>query len=338
MSRFFSQASFWNTKLPATAKIVADGNYAAKFAAQAQYVQGGSPVAGPYPAGWGTVCQDYSFSVPIWVVPEGTPERQVTWMTNNGKGPPASSTQTNGLQRFFDRVPVPQDVARLQAFGTNGAEGDGHCAIWRPSTDELWEFWVFQTAGVGGPYSCAYGAYLPNVSNHPGVLPNTWGARATGLPLVGGVMLMQEYLEGVFPHMIACSVPDGTAAFVSPANRGDGPAVHNASGSAVNQVPEGTIFRLPPDYVPPSTFSPFLAMLTTAVRDYGLIVVDLTGGTLNLYLEDHHTLGSGYSICPQPAVSGSFWNSSGANALGAANPLNQFPWSQLQQVSYPVSA
>ena len=71
------------------------------------------------------------------------------------------------------------------------------------------------------------------------ILPCNWGARATGLALIGGVITMADYEHGVIPHALAISVPVASNKAVWPATRTDGPGSATPSGDLRDAVDEG---------------------------------------------------------------------------------------------------
>lgn len=329
--------TFWTTPLGPNRTVINDANqHAAKLANQAlrtPTATADNPVTGWYSLGRQTISVDYTSSVPVYWVPQGAPTFPVVWKTGN----PSAAAGVNvaaGLQEFFKSVPVPVDQP-LPAGGN-----DKPIVIIELGTGRCWECWEFSWDPTNLVGSCLFGGYVPNVYNHPGVLPHGWGVSASGLPLAAGMNRMAEMRDGLFPHMLRIQVPDTTGTHIAPAVRNDavgGP--HNVQGSPVDEVPEGLVCALPVDYVPPTGLTAFQTMVQVQVRDYGLIVCDATGGTVNIVLEDHHTQGSGYCevpdllpvVWPQPA----FWDPYLANATDGLDPWNSFPWRLLQQVACP---
>lgn len=310
-------------------------NYAQKLANQATRTKATSP-AGWYDLGYQTIAMDYTYAVPVYWVPQGAPTYPVTWYTATAV--PASMTQSAGLQTYVQHVPVP--VERGDALPAAGT--DRSVVIIEEGTGRCWEFWDFTFDPVKLTGGCSFGAYIPNVFRHPGILPWGWGVSASGIALAALMNRMAEYRDGVFAHPLRLQVPDTTGTHIFPAVRNDGGGAKaaNVQGSAVDQVPEGLWVALPANYVVPTTgLSQFQQMVQTQVRDYGAIVCDATGGSVNIILEDHHTQGTGYCevpdlvgvVYPQPG----FWDLIHAADGAATNPWNNFPWALLQQVAPP---
>jgi hypothetical protein len=245
-----------------------------------------------------------------------------------------------GLQQKFDNVPIPTKpdgtpytAAEMRATGT-----DQHVVIHCPGTDELWEFWKFRdnwpsaySSSTG--FNCGFGGYSNNVSTWSGIFTNNWGARACSLSMIGGVMMMRDYANGVFPYALCCAIPVVKQGFIAPATRGDAVATSGVQGgSFADAVPEGLIVRLPPGYEPPSRTHPLTKMMVTAIRDYGLVVTDATSSTLNFYIEASRAVGTPYQV---DGFTTTPWPSS-AEMLNARKSLNyDVDWTLLQQVKYP---
>jgi hypothetical protein len=326
--------------------------YATRFAHQAAYSDASTPVAGYYAAHYQTTI---GHGAPLYIIPtRNHPRQKVTWLTANGTGPPANDTQTAGLQARFQSVPVPVGLngARFEttyARELHGPGTDQHLAIYDPFTHEMWECWIFNWDAQHG-YTMGYGAYTADVRTAPEAYPDLWGARATSLPLIAGMMLQEEYAEAVansdpraFRHPLAFAVPVvegvgavGTATkFIPPATRGDGVSVAMVvNGDSRDAVPEGLWLRLPANYVIDSTKPLLWQAVRYAARDYGIVVVDSTGGNMGPQVNSGNAIGTPYSplaveSLPHPDTDG------GSNLLwGVNNVLNDFPWASLQQVKY----
>jgi hypothetical protein len=312
----------------------ADGRpYAARFAAQARYHSDSSPVAGLYAPGYSTIITE---GAPLYVIPPGDhPTRTVTWMLSNGEGPEAPLDAADGLQHAFMDVPIPvgPNGERFeQYYGRDiaGAGSDQQVAIYKPETGEMWEMWLFTHNPHLDRYEMGYGGYTRDVRTAPEALPHQWGARATSLPLIAGVMLNDEYASGGFHHPLSVAIPVVKPnAFLAPATREDGYIVaHTVGHDARDAVPEGAWFRLPPDYVIDESKPPLWQMIVRAARDYGIVVADGTGGSMSFAVEDDRTSGTPYARWPAQTLPGDpyYW--------GPENVLNTFPWESLVQLSY----
>ena len=71
--------------------------------------------------------------------------------------------------------------------------------------------------------------------------------------------------------------------------------------------------------------------MVKAARDYGIIVVDGSGGSLSFYAEGPNAIGTPYSPLPMPAFPPP---SKDGPYYGKNNVLNDFPWDSLVQIRY----
>ena len=227
------------------------------------------------------------------------------------------------LQAAWDAVPLPQAAdfpvghsAQLNSDGT-----DQELCVYQPSTDTMWEFWQWAGSEQSG-YMSSYGAKITNVSQTPGTIPNTWGAKACSLWAVGGIMMIQEWNDGVIPHALNVALPVTAPSHLAPATRNDSGAFI-PSQAFTDAVPEGAIFRLPASTVIDPAWTPGLKIIVTAVRDYGMVVTD-TSGTVQWQAEDPRCAGTMFS----PATSGTMANCTYLD-------MQTFPWDQLVQVAFP---
>jgi len=296
--RPFAAASFWNTRLPATVPPSNDSVRLVK-ALNTQVERFGA-----------TICTT-AYSTPVYRV--GTRVRSIRVRLDRTIYP---GTSPYALARAFARVPIPH--------GARPAEGtDGHLVIWQRSTDTMWEFWRARL--VGGHWHAEWGGRMRHVSSNPGYFTGRftdWGATATGLPLIGGLIMERELQVGRIRHALAMSVPAVQAGSpVWPAQRSDG------RSHALYAIPEGTRFRIRPDVDLASLHlsAPALA-IARAAQSYGMIVRD-GGGSVGFYAE-----------APKNGQRNPYDRASGPFAgLKPWEILSKFPWKDLEAVPPPVS-
>ncbi|TML81129.1 MAG: hypothetical protein E6G07_05240 [Actinobacteria bacterium] len=271
-------------------------------------------------AQYGVWINTTSYSVPIYTVRKGQkpvhihldiPGRDHAW--NN----PMFTNLLDGavLQRQLDAVPVPPNA--------RGAGGTDHSlVVWQPSTDTAWELWEARdlprdplrwpdpTPG----WHAMWGARVDHVSTSSGVIPAPFGATASGLSLLGGLIRIHELEAGHIDHAIAIGIPQPTGGrFVPPATRTDG-------RHPEMPVPEGTRFRLDPRLDMNALHLPPVAkMIALAAQRYGLIVRD-TAGSVVVFAEDPTPTGSN----PYPRLFG---------GLSPGQIMIRFPWSRLQVIA-----
>ena len=206
---------------------------------------------------------------------------------------------------FAAGVPLPADTR--PSTGT-----DAHVTVWQPATDTVWEFWRLRRAADG--WHAAWGGHLPGASRSNGVFPRPYGATASGLPLLGGLIRVKEMLAGSIDHVVALTVPEVTAGVVrAPATRTDGTI---ALGGG---IPMGTRFQLDPG-ADLSGLSPAAQIIARAAQRYGIVIRD-HGGIVSFYGEDAST----FAANPWPDIFG--------GGQSAAQALRGFPWHRLRALA-----
>jgi hypothetical protein len=187
--------------------------------------------------------------------------------------------------------------------------------VWQPSTDTMWEFWLASRQSDG--WHASYGGRMKDVSSNPGYFtdPPRWGATATSLPLLGGLIRLDELAAGRIDHALAVSIPEPRANWYSwPAQRTDG------SSQNERAIPEGTRFRIDPTLnLSTLTMTPLVRMLAQAAQRYGMVVRD-RGGAVAFYGED-----------PTPTGQDPYAGPDGYFGAGWLDQLlrQQFPWNRL---------
>lgn len=282
--RPFAPTSFWNAPLAAQPPLdPKSSTYVSELAAAARQ----NP--------W----LNYNrYSTPVYTVPRDQPRVLVTL-----------DTSASALQAAWQSVPIPANAQ--PAAGT-----DQHMVVWQPSTDTMWEFWLAARKADG--WHARWGGVINNVSQNPGFYqnPSDWGATATSLPLLGGLMRISELRTGHIDHALAIAIPAARAEyFSSPAQRTDG-YVRDA-----NAIPEGARFRLDPNLdIPSLHLPPLTRMIAEAAQRYGIVVRDQSG-CVCFYGEDPTPTGTD----PYAAPNGFFGSERWVNNL-----LQRFPWERLQ--------
>jgi len=221
------------------------------------------------------------------------------------------------LQQAISAVPIPP--------GARPAAGsDRHMVIWQPDTDRMWEFWRMRREG-GHWHAGAAGA-MRHVSSSPGRFGRDswpgaqpwWGATATGLPLLGGLMTIRELKRGRIDHALAMAIPDSRrGVWARPATHGDGNTARR------NALPEGARLRLDPALnLDRLNLPPVTQMIATAAQRYGIVVRD-RAGVVAFYAQDPTPTGSD----PYPGI---FRNRYPDELLAS------FPWGRLQVLKLQV--
>lgn len=259
-SGWFAPGSVWNRELGPSVPLAAESStYVAELLRQVDTS--------------GAWINSEEYSTPVYTVGAAQPPVKVEMISYSGSWiPPA-------LEAALAMVPIPP--------GAEAAPGtDKHLVVWQPSTDQMWEFWGLRMEG--GQWVAAWGGAMKDVSDSPGYYtPSSWpgaesgwGATATSLPLVGGLMTIKELEALSIEHALALAIPDPGVEHVWPAQRGDGFETRHGA------IPEGTIFRLPPDLdLKALGLTPVGLAIAEAAQRYGMVVRD-TSGCVSLYAEE----------------------------------------------------
>ncbi len=295
--RFFAPDSFWNAPLATDAPI--DPNSSAMVGGLVDEVH--AELAGHY----GPWINTSHYSTPIYRVPADQPTVHVTLDSPGHTG-------LESLQQAIDAVPIPPGA-------TPAAGSDEQMVIWQRSSDSMWEFWEMEQ-GSDGWHAGAAGAiqHLPTSPGYythnswPGSQP-WWGATATGLPLIGGLITIPELQQGHIDHVLAMAIPHPRRGMWSwPATHGDGDSTDPTS------LPEGARLRLEPNLdIDSLNLPPFTKMLADAAQRYGIVIRDNGGSNLAFFGQDPTPTGTD----PWQRVYGSRYPSW---------YLARFPWDRLK--------
>lgn len=253
-SALFTATSYHNTKLAPDAPL--DPSSASVVADLARQV--GSSGGNINRTGWTT---------PVYTVGPTQTTRKVT-MSLGG----------TALQAAMDAVPLP-------AGAKQDPQADAHLVVWQPTTDTIWEFWGFAYNSTGAP-TAKYGGRMQHVSSNPGhfITDGTaqnrgWGATATSIPLLAGLMRINEVKSFRIPHALAMAVPGQNCQVRNPAQRTD------SGCTPTGLIPAGARFRLPANIDVTSLGLPPLATaMAKAAQDYGIVVRDKSA-SVALYAE-----------------------------------------------------
>ena len=329
----FASTSFWNTPLPAS--IPANPNNAAYNLALTYALCHDTPPTGSLaaltpPSSCTTptfhgALNTSAWSAPLYVVPANQSTVNIDLETG--------CNTSNNFALARANVPIPTD-----AHGA-GDNSDSEIQIYQPSTNKEWEFWHF-IKEANGNWSACYGGIINNVSQSNGIFPNNTGATATSLPLLGGVIRIEELQAGQINHVmnlstqsnlvsgIPVNIPGAIAPYSWPATRNDG------SLTDLLSIPEGTRFRLNPNLnLNTLSLSPVAKTIAIAAQKYGFVVDDRSSG-VSIRLGDPTTYTT--AGLANPYTSGMGVGGVGTSGLfgNGSNSMNNFPWDQLQALPY----
>jgi hypothetical protein len=146
-----------------------------------------------------------------------------------------------------------------------------------------------------------------------------WGATATSLPLLGGLITPRELQLGKIRHALAIAIPAPRAGVaVLPAQRTDG------TDPSPNAIPEGARLRLDPAldiaalHLPRATRT-----IARAAQRYGMLVRDRTAHAVGFYAQDP----TAADRDPYPAL---------FSELSPTDLLRDFPWDRLEVIRMRV--
>lgn len=275
------------------------------------------------------------YSPPVWIVGAGQPTVRVKcWDRSN------ASWSYQPLQDQWLDVPLPDDFK--PSPGT-----DQEAIVYQPSTGKYWEFWLMQqtgatvtdSAGRAVPeWGARWGGRILSLGTNPGYYPTPgsgakFGTTATGLPLLAGLITIDEQRAGVINHAVHFALPETRKdVWAFPAQRTDGQL------TSVDAIPEGTTFRLPANLdLNALSMDPYARMIARAVQKYGMVLRDRSGSVC-FYAENpagryvvHPYYGPGGILrCPNGTWE---W----ACAADGNNRLRGFPWDKLQAVQTQLS-
>lgn len=336
-----AQASFfgpgpWNTALPANPALDANSTpivttMSTKISLAAQ--QGSQPYI-----------NTTAYSVPIW--PASTSVQPLVFDNDPNKTISKAIADLNAT----GGLPIPA--------GAQPADGtDGHIVIYDAPGHKLYEFWRASSPEANrvgcttpldwgvpckgdGRWHADYGGMMDNVDTDPGYFsPNAWptagstgwgwGARATSLPLVGGLITFDDLRAGVIDHAVAASFKELCSGyFMAPAQRKDG------SDASPACLPEGAKLQLDPTYnVDADTNPPLTKAVEKAAQKYGIVMVDGGGASIQFYGQDPQTepsnpYTSGPGLGGLPNGNKGFFGGKQAYQL-----FQGFPWSRLRVIA-----
>ena len=248
------------------------------------------------------------------------------------------------FQSQLENVPVPADF-------TDAGDVDQEATIIDLDSGKIWEFWLLRKTGAQitdssgatvDEWGAQWGGRMDTIATAPGYwVPDAngvnYGATASGIPLLAGMMTIEELQAGVVNHVIGMAIPEVLAGNWSiPAQRTDG-----ESGDP-GAIPYGAIFRFPPD-LDLSTFNltPFALMIATTIQKHGAIVWDYAG-LVQFYCEptrgqypsgeDPYYKEGGILACPAGADPVLFPDNQEIYQCWAPAHFSNFPWDKLQML------
>lgn len=326
--QMFDPNSFINKPLPANAKLRSDSASLVSYLVAASKDAAAGGASKYYPS---ININDYS--VPIFEVTDASLPKQKITVQTKSSGQVVSFTELH-KQLQSDGFRLPANLA-----GSDGT--DGSCVVYDKTEDSMLEAWQYRLES--GVHKISWGAVIKNVSKHPGfiaTLPNgeKQGSRASGIALASCIARFSDVKKGKLPYAIGVALPNcALNSWVAPAQRTDG---YEPKPSVVKM---GTCFRLPSNYVVPTSVAPIIKMYLEAIRDYGMYVVDTTAGNnVGFQVEDiGHLAPAGTADRNawaweqyKPFWGGrQSWDIMRLTSLGG-----QMPWDKMVAVEFPIQS
>ena len=337
---FFGSNAAWNQPLPAHPQI--DSSSGRIVSGLALWI-GLKSTQQEYPG----IATD-RFSTPIYTVGAGAGRVPVVI----DPGAPWQSTLIDAINAN-NGIPLP--ATAQPAAGTNG-----HITVYDSSADTLYELWHASSPSMNatncvhtlpwgapchrdGQWHADWGGLMDNVSTSSGYfsvnswpgLTGTqgynWGATATSLPLLGGLITFNDLDSGTINHALAgafAGVKTCANYFMAPAQREDGLSI------LPDCLPEGARLQLDPAYnVSADSNPPLVKAIERAAQTYGIVIRDKTADTFSFYGQDPRTLTSN-PYTTGPGVGGV---ANGGQGYFGGVPqsflFRRFPWSRLRVIA-----
>ncbi|MEZ5649533.1 MAG: Atrophin-1 multi-domain protein [Burkholderiaceae bacterium] len=171
-----------------------------------------------------------------------------------------------GVSRTLELPCWPADVRPA-------AGGDGHAEIVDPARGIVHSFWQLRRDG-GSWRASQYAWSRLDGPGWPDPAHNHQGARAAGVPTIGGLIRRHEIHDGhpLYHHVLAMSL-DGSAlrtGYVAPAAGQD----NDADATYRGQIPMGSLLMLPAKFAVDELKTPALRKVARTLMAYGAAVVD----------------------------------------------------------------
>ncbi len=265
---------------------------------------------GPPPTTWPFMDVNYDeYSIPVFRVGEG--EQDVLICDYEGRlGWPHPKF---GIDRLGGPVTVPAPAGSVRPSGPPGTEADGHLVLYDLDSFTEYDYWNATTrreapcASWGGGYTGTTifeTGVVDFFSVHgPGAnLDTYYSARATGVPLLAGLILPEDVESGAIAHALAVAIPGLRNTSSDPSEPLPSDYFYPASTTETdfyNTNPyalaagqrlrlKQTIVNESGEPIDESQLAPITRMFLTALRTYGAYLVDNADG-FSFYAEDIHT-------------------------------------------------
>ncbi|HYV48345.1 MAG TPA: hypothetical protein VFA20_25975 [Myxococcaceae bacterium] len=221
-----------------------------------------NPTAGLHPD-WGNWSADH-YGIP-WTSGSGAQPVALQWTSSWGASESDPLACSGGGGNFCYPIPT---TAPIEGGPAASSGSDRHVlyvdTAGAPDNCTLYELYNAQSF-TSAPWRASNGAVFHLGSNALRGEQIT-SADAAGLPILPGLVRVDEVLQGEIRHAIRFTVNRTATAYIHP-------ATHAAGTSGANLPPMGLRLRLRADF-PMAGLSPPTATVVTALKTYGLILAD----------------------------------------------------------------
>jgi hypothetical protein len=249
------------------------------------------------------------YSIPIFTSGDG--EQQVFLCDYEGNT--AWPSVKWGIDTEGGPVPIPTASGPVRPSGPATRDADGHLIIFDPASGMSYDLWQATTAGDGpcqsdgggvtgdAILSAGYADFFAVTG--AGVNPDgVSSARATGTPLLAGMLLPEDVEAGAIGHALAVAVPGLRNLSPAPGEPLSSDVFYPAATTETdyynvnsNALAAGQRLRLKDTLVDEdgrtideTAAAPITRMFIAALRTHGAYLVDSSGG-FTFYAEDIHT-------------------------------------------------
>ncbi len=282
----FSPDSFWNTPIPAGAPTAADSDRWLRLLHEFQ------------PGNTGLHINLHAWTFPVFRADAGTPRRQLhpkLLRCNLSQGHVKTVEKRLGSRHVLGLHPSVKKGVPVPKGAVPDKEADAHMCVIDTDARRAYDLWQCRQEEDGTwltNSAIAYDLDGPGVFTREDIADigddesvHFYGpCRASGTPILAGLILKQEMESGRIAHKLAfcCPVP-GLQRYVSP------PAIWT-DGWMPEGLPEGSLIQLDPALdLSRFSLSPAARVVTRALQEYGAVLCDY-GGSASLYgelLEPH---------------------------------------------------
>ena len=265
----------------------------------------------PGPANWFPIMwvNHDEYTVPIFCAGSGQQSVLICDYDGNMEWP----SPKFGIDQLGGPVPVPAPAGTVRPASPQGTDSDGWLVLYRPDTFRTYDFWQATTqrtgqcasrgAGYTGTAILEAGAVDFFDVRGSGANVDTYSsARATGPPLLAGLILPEDVESGTIAHVLAFAIPGPRNLSSDPFEPLSSDYFYPASTTETDfyntnphALAAGQRIRLKPGIVDDegnpineTQLAPITRMFLTALRIYGAYLVDNAGGFI-FYAEEVNT-------------------------------------------------